>query len=158
MALLQDILGQLGTMGFGENLSYGDISGFDPSDIASTIQSHYGLTSAALPSSLFTGVSEDLLKQGLGSTYSPQIEAGGSSLLGGLTSAMGGQKGQQAFGGFAGSGQATQFGQQARDVYGKGMSDVLAKTGQQQIKGLTGIQDMMNQWRETAMRIKGDIT
>ena len=79
------------------------------------------------------------------------------SLLGGLQSAMGGQKGQQAYGGFAGSGQATQFGQQAKDVYGKGMSDVLAQTGQQQMKGLTGIQDVINQWKETAMRIRGDI-
>ena len=159
MALLQDIMGQLTGMGFGSSggLSYEGISGLDPGQIAGQLQSYYGLGSQDLPAHMFQGISSDLLQQGLSSTYSPQIEAGGSSLLGGLQSALGGQKGQQAFGGFAGSGQAKKFGSQARDVYGKGMSDVLAQTGQQQMKGLTGIQDVINQWKETAMRIRGDI-
>ena len=159
MALLDDIMGQLTGMGFGTGgqLSYGDISTLTPGQIAGQLQSYYGLEGQDLPAHMFQGISEDLLKQGLSSTYSPQIEAGGSSLLGKLQSAMGGQQGQKAYGGFAGSGQATQFGQQAKDVYGKGMSDVLAQTGQQQMKGLTGIQDVINQWKETAMRIRGDI-
>ena len=156
MALLQDILSQLSGMGLGTG-GYSGISNIQPEDIASGLRSYFDLGSADLPAHLFQGISSDLLQQGVGKTYSPQIRAGGQSLLGGLTSTVGGQKGQQAYGGFAGSGQATQFGQQARDVYGKGMSDVLAQTGQQQMKGLTGIQDIMNQWRETAMRIKGDI-
>ena len=159
MALLQDILSQLGDMGFGTGgqLGYGDISTLTPENIAGNLRSYFNLGQADLPAHMFQGISSDLLQQGLGKTYSPQIQAGGQSLLGDLSAKMGGQKGQQAYGGFAGSGQATQFGQQARDVYGKGMSDVLAQTGQQQMRGLTGVQDIINQWRETAMKIKGDI-
>ena len=160
MAQLQDILTQLGGMGFtsgGQDPTYQGLSEFDQGQISSNLQSFFGLSQSQLPPHLFQGISSDLLQQGVGKTYSPQIQAGGQSLLGGLTSTVGGQKGQQAYGGFAGSGQATQFGQQARDVYGKGMSDVLAQTGQQQARGLTGVQDIINQWRETAMKIKGDI-
>ena len=156
MALLQDILGQLQGMGFSD-FSYGDISGFSPESIAEKLRAQYGLGSQSLPGNLFQGISSDLLQQGLAGTYSPQIEARGASLSGNLASTLGGQKGQQAFGGFAGSGQQQRFGQQARDVYGKGMSEVLAQTGQQQMKGLTGVQDMISKWQETAMKIKGDL-
>ncbi len=157
MALLQDILGQLSGMGFGEDIQYSDISQLLPENISGTLRSFYGLEQEDLPAHMFQGISEDLLQQGLARTYSPQVQSRGASLSGDLASMLGGQKGQQAFGGFAGSGQAQKFGAQARDVYGKGMSEVLAQTGQQQMKGLTGIQDMINQWRDTAMRIKGDI-
>jgi hypothetical protein len=160
MALLQDILDQLGDMGFGtggQSPAYGDISTFTPENIAGNLRSYFNLGTSDLPAHLFQGISSDLLQQGLGKTYSPQIEAGGQSLLGGLTSTMGGQKGQQAYGGFAGSGQAKQFGRQAKDIYGKGMSDVLTQTSTQQMKGLTGVQGIINQWREAAMRIRGDI-
>jgi hypothetical protein len=37
------------------------------------------------------------------------------------------------------------------------MSEVLAQTGQQQMKGLTGVQDIISKWQETAMKIKGDL-
>tara|TARA_Y100001963_G_C6600682_1_gene362356 strand:+ start:234 stop:707 length:474 start_codon:yes stop_codon:yes gene_type:complete len=157
MALIDDIMEQLSGMGFGEGIQYSDISQLSPEDISGTLRSFYGLEPEDVPAHMFQGISEDLLQQGLASTYSPQVQARGSSLAGQLASTIGGQKGQQAFGGFAGSGQAQKFGAQARDVYGKGMSEVLAQTGQQQMKGLTGIQDMINQWRDTAMRIKGDI-
>ena len=156
MALLQDILDQLTEIGFSDP-SYGAISSYSPERIAEQMRSYYGLGAQDLPPSLFKGISQDLLEQGLSTTYSPQIQASGASLSGDLASMLGGQKGQQAFGGFAGSGQAQRFGQQARDVYGKGMSEVLAQTGQQQLKGLTGVQDIISKWQETAMKIKGDI-
>ena len=156
MALLDDILTQLKTMGF-QDTTYGGISGISSNQIGEALRSHYGLGAQDLPSSMFQTISEDLLQQGLSSAYSPQIQARGASLSSDLRRTLGGQKGQQAYGGFSGSGQATQYGQQVRDIYGKGMSDVLAQTGQQQMKGLTGIQDVINQWKETAMRIRGDI-
>ena len=68
---------------------------------------------------------------------------------------MGGKQGRQAFGGFAGSGQQGMFTQQAKDVYGKGMADVLGDVSQQRTQGMQSIQDIINQWRETALRIKG---
>ena len=156
MALLDDILTQLQTMGF-QDTTYGGISGISSNQIGEALRSHYGLGAQDLPSSMFQTISEDLLQQGLSSAYSPQIQARGASLSSDLRRTLGGQKGQQAFGGFAGSGQAQKFGQQAKDVYGKGMSEVLAQTGQQQMKGLTGVQDMINKWQETAMKIKGDL-
>ena len=78
-------------------------------------------------------------------------------MLGKLQETIGGGKGIQAAGGFAGSGQQQQYVQSAKDVYGKGMSDVLAQTGQQRLAGLQNVQNIMNQWRDTALRIKGTI-
>ena len=62
---------------------------------------------------------------------------------------------QLSRGGFAGSGQQQKYTAGARDVYGKGMSDVLAQTQQQQAEGLQSVQDVINQWRDTAASIKG---
>ena len=156
MALLQDILGQLGDMGFGTGgqLGYEDISTLTPENIAGNLRSYFNLGQADLPAHMFQGISSDLLQQGLGKTYSPQIQAGGSSLLSNLQQTLGGQQGKQAMGGFAGSGQASRFQQGAKDVYGKGMSDVLTKVGSQRAQGLQSVQDIINQWKDTAMGIQ----
>ena len=37
------------------------------------------------------------------------------------------------------------------------MTDVLAQTGQQRLAGLQNVQDIINQWRDTALKIKGTI-
>ena len=66
-----------------------------------------------------------------------------------------GQKGVQASGGFAGSGQQQQFTSGIKDVYGKGMTDVLAQTGQQRAQSLKSVQDMINQWQSQALQVKG---
>ena len=161
MALLQDILSSLSEMGFesgtGGNWGgdYMGISGIDPSNISSTLQNYFGLGSQDMPAHMFQGISSDILKSGLSSTYAPQVRAGGQSLLGNLQQTAGGQKGMQAAGGFAGSGQQQRFTQGAKDVYGKGMSDILAQTGQQQLGGLQNVQDIINQWRDTALQLKG---
>ena len=68
---------------------------------------------------------------------------------------MGSKKSKLAAGGFAGSGQQQRYTQLAKDVYGKGMSDVLATTGQQRLSGLQNVQDIINQWRDTALELKG---
>lgn len=163
MALLQDIIGELTDLGFGQwagegeqqqsTLGYGDIANITPAQIASNLQSYYGLEEEMLPAHLFQGVSQDVLQQGLGKTYSPQIEAGGASLLTDLQQKLSGKEGRFALGGFSGSGQGQKYLQGAKDVYGKGMTDVLSKTSQQRTHGLQAVQDVLNQWRETAAGI-----
>ena len=163
MALLQDILGQLQDMEFttltpegdAVPIDYMNISSFTPEDISSKLQGYFGLGEQDLPAHMFQGISSDILHAGLGKTYSPQVEAHGSSLLDKLRERTSGQKGRRAFGGFAGSGQQEKFIGEAKDVYGKGMSDVLAQTQQQQAQGLQSVQDVINQWRDTAAGIKG---
>ena len=155
MALLQDILGQLTEMGIPSTGGYTGISDIDPSQISSGLQSYFGLGQEELPAHLFQGISSDLLQSGLGKTYSPMIEAAGGSLLSKLQGQMGGKEARQAYGGFAGSGGQKRFATGARDVYGKGMADVLSRTGEQRAQGMQGVQDIINQWRETAMQIKG---
>ena len=160
MALLEDILGQLGGMGFGAEggqggLSYMSLADISPEQISSRLQSYYGLSGQDLPAQMFQGISSDILQAGLGKTYSPQVEAHGASLLSKLRETAGGQTGKRAFGGFAGSGQQRDFSRGAKDVYGKGMSGVLAQTQQQQAQGLQSVQDVINQWKETAAGIKG---
>lgn len=155
MALLQDILSQLTDMNILEQgQGWGDIADVSPASIAGALQNYYGITSENLPPHLFQGISSDILQQGLQKTYSPQIEATGQTLLTNLQSTMGGQKGKQAIGGFAGSGQASRFQQGARDVYGKEMAGALSQVGQQRIQGLQSVQDIINQWRETAAGIQ----
>ena len=155
MALLQDILSQLTDMNILEQgQGWGDIADVSPASIAGALQNYYGITSENLPPHLFQGISSDILQQGLQKTYSPQKEATGQTLLTNLQSTMGGQKGKQAIGGFAGSGQASRFQQGARDVYGKEMAGALSQVGQQRIQGLQSVQDIINQWRETAAGIQ----
>ena len=155
MAFLQDILSQLMDMGVaGEGQEWMDLANINPADIAGHLQTYYGMSEENLPPHLFQGISSDVLQAGLGKTYSPQIQAGGSSLLSNLQQTLGGQQGKQAMGGFAGSGQASRFQQGAKDVYGKGMSDVLTKVGSQRAQGLQSVQDIINQWKDTAMGIQ----
>ena len=159
MALIDNIMEELTGMGFGTSgsFSYGDIASLTQPQIAGQLQSYYGLESQDLPGNIFSPITEDLLKQGLSSTYSPIIESAGTTLASQLADTLGGEQGRKAHGDFAHSGGAEKYTQQAHDVYGKGMSDVLVQTGQQQMKGLTGIRDMINQWKETALKIRGDI-
>ena len=160
MALLQDILDDLGGMGFASGTGgwgggYMDIANISPGDISGVLRSHFDLGTQDLPSHMFQGISSDILRSGLASTYAPQVQAGGQSLLGELQKTMYGKEGRAASGGFAGSAQQQKFTQGAKDVYGKGMSDVLAQTGQQQMHGLQNVQDIINQWRDTALQLKG---
>ena len=162
MALLQDILSQLTELGFGHStpeggsqLDFMGISGITPQDISGRLASYWGLESSDVPSGLFSGISEDMLQGALGKTYSPQVEAGGSTLLSQLQQTMGGAQGKSAYGGFAGSGQQQKFVGGAKDVYGKGASDILADVYGKQTKGLQSIQDVVSEWNKAAQRVKG---
>jgi hypothetical protein len=83
------------------------------------------------------------------------IEVSGQNLLGDMLSSMSGKKGRQAAGGFAGSGQQQEFASGVRDVYGKGMTDVLAQTGQQRTKALSTVKDLIDRMQSQALQIKG---
>ena len=154
MALLQDIMSQLSDMGITSS-SYMGLGDIQPEGISSALQNYFGLTDQDIPAHMFQGISTDILKSGFSSTYAPQVQAGGQSLLTDLQKTMYGKEGRTAAGGFAGSAQQRRFTQGAKDVYGKGMSDVLAQTGQQQVQGLQNVQNIMNQWRDTALQLKG---
>ena len=154
MAMIDDIMQQLQSMGLNVSGGFGALSSLGGGDISQALQGQYGLTGEQLPSSMFLPISSDLIKGGLAGTYSPQVEATGQTLLSQMLTAGGGQKGFQAAGGFAGSGQQQQYAGGIKDEYGKGMTDVLTSTGQQRAQSLKGIQDMINQWQSQASQIK----
>ena len=155
MAMIDDIMQQLQGMGLGTGGGFMDIGQLDPSQISQALQGQYGLSAGQLPSSLFQPLSSDLLKGGLAGTYAPQVEATGQTLLSKMLTSAGGMQGRQASGGFAGSGQQQQFTGGIKDVYGKGMTDVLTRTGQQRAQSLKSVQDMINQWQSQALQVKG---
>ena len=154
MAMIDDIMEQLQSMGLNVSGGFGALANLGGGDISQALQGQYGLTPGELPSSMFQPISTDLIKGGLSSTYSPQIEATGGTLLSEMLKAGGGQKGFQASGGFAGSGQQQQYASGIKDVYGKGMINVLAQTGQQRAKSLEEIQNKINQWQSQASQIR----
>ena len=154
MTILEDIMQQLTDMGITAP-SYMELGNLQPGTISTALQDYYGLSEQDIPAHMFQGFSSNILGAGLGKTYSPQIQATGQSMLGKLQESLGGQKATQAAGGFAGSGQQQRFTQSSRDVYGQSMADILSKTGQQRMQGLQSVQDIINDWRETALSIKG---
>lgn len=154
MALIEDILNQL--QGLGLNVGgFGDVASLNPSQIQQGMTQAYGLEPGDLPSALFSPISSDILQSSLAKTYSPMIEAGGGSLQGDLIRNLGGKEAAGAYGGFAGSYGGGQYGKQARDVYGKGMADVLSGVTRSRSQGLSNIMDIINQWKQSALQIKG---
>ena len=150
----QSILDSLQNMGFG-GLGWNQLSGLSPDQISNVFQQEYGLTEEDIPSAMFQSISPEMLQGASYSTYAPQIQAQGQSMLPSLYKSLGGQAASQAAGGFAGS---SSFGKQqegARDVYGKTMTDVLTNVRGQQSQGIGMISDLINQWHSTAQRIKG---
>ena len=155
MAMIDDIMAQLQSMGLNIGSGFMGIYVLGAGDIAQALQGQYGLTSQQLPETLFQPITEGLLKTATASTYLPQIEATGGNLINQMIANVQGQPGSQAYGGFAGSGQQEKFIGEAKDVYGKGMVDVLTQTGQQRAQGLKAVQDAINQWQSQALQVKG---
>ena len=150
----QSILDSLQNMGFGP-MGFGQLSNLTPEQISSVFQQEYGLTDQDIPAAMFQGISPEMLQGASYSTYAPQIQAQGQSMLPGLYKSLGGQAAQQAAGGFAGT---SAFGKQqagARDVYGKSMTDILTNVRGQQSQGIGLISDLINQWHTASQRIKG---
>ena len=140
---------------FGGGLDWNQLSGMGSQDIASEFAQHYDIEEQDLPAGMFQSITPEMLRGASYKTYAPQIQAQGQSFLPDLYKNLGGQAATKAAGGFAGSGG---FGQQqagVRDVYGKGMTDVLSNVSQQQSQGMGLISDLINQWHQSAQGIKG---
>ena len=155
--MIQDILDQLsglGIEGFGGYEGLGNITSQQVSD---ALSQSFDISQQDLPSSLFQPITGLMLAGGRGKTQSGAIQATGSTLLSDLRNTLYGGDAQKAYGGFAGGSQQSRFQKSARDVYGKGMTDVLGQAYHAKRTGLQSIQDIINQWRETALKIKGDL-
>ena len=150
----QSILDSLANVGF-QGLNWTGLANLGQDEISQMFASHYDLNPEDIPSSLFQKITPEMLQSASYSTYAPQIEAQGQSMLPDLYKSVGGQQASQAAGGFAGSSgfQAQQRG--ARDVYGKSLTDTLTNVQQQQSRGIGGISDLISQWHEAAQKIKG---
>ena len=140
---------------FGGGLDWNQLSGMGSQDIASSFAQHYGIEDQDLPSGMFQKITPEMLQGASYKTYAPQIQAQGQAMLPDLYKGLGGQAATKAAGGFAGSGG---FGKQQagiRDVYGKGMTDVISGASQQQSQGMGLISNLINQWHQSAQGIKG---
>ena len=150
---IQALLAQLQGMGvLGQSAGFQDLYNLTGEQIAGGLGSLYD--AQGLEAGMFSPFSKQLLSATKPGAYTGMIESQGASILDDLSTSLGGQAARQAAGGFAGGGGFKQQQSGARDVYGKGMSDVLAKAGTQRMQGLQNVQDIINQWRETVAGIQ----
>lgn len=150
----QSILDALSNMNF-TPMSWQGLSDLGSEQIASTFSDHYGLEGVEMPSGMFQSITPEMLQGASYSTYSPQIQAKGQSMLPDLYKNLGGRAATMAAGGFSGSGGFKQQQQGVKDVYGKSMVDVLSGVRGQQSQGIGAISDLISQWHNAAQSIKG---
>jgi hypothetical protein len=145
----QDIVNQLQGLGIaGEGTGFSSLANISAEDIMQGLSGTYNV--AGLEAGMFPQMSQQLLQGTKASTYSPFIQSQSQDLLSNLAMSLGGQKAKQAAGGFAGSGGTQSYMAGAKDVYGKGMSDVLSNVGQQRSQAFGELQSMINQYKKTA--------
>ena len=108
-----------------------------------------------LTQQMFQGINPELIKSASMGAYSPLFQQKQSSLIPQLMAQLGGQQARKAYGGFAGSGGAQIQQQQAKDVYGQGMGNVLSQAMGAKTQSLGTIQDIINQWQATAQSFTG---
>ena len=147
---LQDLAQSMGLPGE----SFGQLGSYDSSTIASSLAGAYGIDPSLLPEGLFTGITPGMLQGTYGKTYSPIIQAKQPSLIENLSQSITGQKGRQAHGGFGRSGGWEQYQQGAKDVYGKGMTDIVTGIGASRGQAYQNIFDLMSGWQQTAQNIR----
>ena len=151
---IQQLLAQLSGMGLGD-------TGFGSSgqDVATQLGEQYNLIDNQgvnmLTEQMFQGINPALMKSASMGAYSPLFQQKQSSLMPQLMQQLGGQQARKAYGGFAGSGGAQMQQQQAKDVYGQGMGDVLGKAMTAKTQSLGTIQDIITQWQQTAQSFTG---
>tara|TARA_R110000824_G_scaffold274005_3_gene462623 strand:- start:6098 stop:6550 length:453 start_codon:yes stop_codon:yes gene_type:complete len=146
MFTIHNLLQQLQGMGLDPQGNLGNITG---SDVATALGGQYGIPDL-LSSQMFQTINPELIKSASLGAFSPLMQQGQQSFQTDLIQNLSGGQARQAMGNFAGSGSAQLQQTQARDVYGKSMQDVLAQavTGRGQATG--NIQNIINQWQETA--------
>ena len=148
---IQQLLAQLQGMGLGD-------TGFGSSgqDVATQLgQQYLPNNPEMLTQQMFQGINPELIKSASMGAYSPLFQQKQSSLIPQLMSQLGGQQARKAYGGFAGSGGAQIQQQQAKDVYGQGMGNVLSQAMGAKTQSLGTIQDIINQWQQTAQSFTG---
>ena len=143
---IQQLLAQLEGMGLG-----GTGFGSSGQDVATALGEQYLPDSPEmLTEQMFQGINPELMKSASIGAYSPLFQQKQSSMLPQLMAKLGGQQARKAHGGFAGSGGAQMQQQQAKDVYGQGMGDVLTQAMGAKSQSLGTVQDIINQWQQTA--------
>ena len=151
---IQQLLAQLEGMGLG-----GTGFGSSGQDVATQLGEQYGLIDEQgtnmLTQQMFQGINPELMKSASIGAYSPLFQQKQSSMLPQLMAKLGGQQARKAHGGFAGTGGAQMQQQQAKDVYGQGMGDVLSQAMGAKTQSLGTIQDIINQWQQTAQSFTG---
>ena len=149
---MQEIIDLLNSMGLGDQGWSGqwqDIPNISGGQIGASLEEQFGFGDE-YNEGLFQPISMQSMQGLLPGTYSPFMQAAQQPLLSDLISKSGGKKATAAAGGFAGSGGYDRFKGQAKDVYGKGMSETLSGIAQQRGTQQASIMDLINQWRETA--------
>ena len=153
---IQQLLAQLADMGFESDVLSGGLSGLTGSQIETGVGSAYSdSVQDMLNASMFQTINPELLKSASIGAYSPMFQQKQSSLIPQLMAQLGGQQAKKAYGGFAGSGGAQMQQQQAKDVYGQGMQNTLTQAIGGKTQSLQTIQDIINQWQQTAQSFVG---
>ena len=160
---IQQLLAQLASMGGPgsafEGLTAGGMSSLTSEQIQEAIGSMYPTNVAnLLQPQMFQTISPNLVKSASIGAYSPLFQQKQGSLQGQLMQSLGGQQMRKAYGGFAGSGGSQYAEGIAKDVYGKGMQDVLTQSLASRTQSLSTLQDIINQWQQTAQSFVGQST
>lgn len=143
-----------GLGGFSEQLINMLGPGADPyssSSIASSLSARHGIQ---ITPEMVASFSPEMVKSAQYQTYQPIVELKSESLLGDLSSSLGGKEMKTAHGGFAGSAKAGQAEDKARDIYGKGAADIMKEVYGLQQGGRKSMLDLMNTWRQAVSAIK----
>ena len=151
---LQQLLAQLQGMGL-EGTGFGSTG----ADVGGALAGQYfnqNLEDSPLTSQMFQTINPELLKSASMGAYSPLFQQKQSSLIPQLMAQLGGQQARKAYGGFAGSGGAGMQQQQVKDVYGQGMQSTLTQAMGAKTQSLGTIQDIINQWQQTAQSFSSD--
>ena len=154
---MQEILNLLQSMGIDTS---GGLSGISGGDVSGALASQYGISGEAaqhLPPSLFPGITHSQEQQLYGKSYSPLLQAKGTSLTDTLLGAQSGEGARKAYGGFAGTGAKDVYGQQVKSDYLTGMTTALGDVGKQRAQASGQIIDLINAWRTTAGDISGGV-
>ena len=152
MPSFQTLLQKLMNLGF-QGVGGGDLSGVDPTSIMAQMQNMFNLPEGTLTPQMFSGFNQGQIDKASISGWSDVIQSGQRSNIGKLTSSFHGKPMKQAHGNFASTGNVNIAQGQARDLYNRSMSDVLAQayTGKGQV--LSGMQEQMGDWYNLAQQM-----
>ena len=151
---IQDLIQQMQGAGFQSINTYSDLLNIDQGQIMETMYSMYpDLDEGALTEQMFQPFSPSMYQSTLGKTYSPLMAGKGGSMLSEFIKAGSGQKAKQAAGGFAGTGGYDAFSKGIKDVYGKGMTDIIQERGRGISSGTSAMSDLISSWQQAASQI-----